>query len=276
MAIFLVLSALLLPLGLLEDTIFFSGMEGGLGTKVLELRGNYVTAVVSKDDIESVRYSANDGEDFPDVVVIYPEGVVLKCRAEDVGDGTMVLDICRDQISSVKVSFNKAGDKSSRGKRREREEETGASALSTGRISGAAVDKLKEDLRRELMAEIRTERREEEDTLISENTGRVEGIITQSKVPLPGCKVKIVMLVGKSSFIGRFVPVKDADELETVTDENGRYVFQDVLPGAYKLFWMPPWEDGWIRRMRMEPDVFVEPGETTEPKAVNAGIAPVN
>ncbi|MEE9584843.1 MAG: carboxypeptidase-like regulatory domain-containing protein [Candidatus Brocadiales bacterium] len=272
MATFLVLSVLLLPLGLLEDTVFLSGMEGGLSVKVLEMRGNYVTVIVSKDDIGSVSYSMNDKDDFPDVVTIYPEGVELKCRAEDAGDGTMVLDVRRDAITAVNVSFDKEGKKS---RRREKMEDA-ALAPSAGRLSGATVDKLKEELRRELLAEMRSERQLEEKAFTSENTGRVEGTITQGKNPLPGCKVKMVLLVGGSGIMSRYVTAKDREALETVTNEEGHYTFEEVLPGGYKLFWMPPWENSWIRRMRIEPDVFVEPGETAEPKNVNAGIAPVN
>ena len=50
--------------------------------------------------------------------------------------------------------------------------------------------------------------------------------------------------------------------IETITDENGRYLFEKVNPGGYKIYWKPPHESSWIRSIKMEPDLFVETGET--------------
>jgi protocatechuate 3,4-dioxygenase beta subunit len=56
--------------------------------------------------------------------------------------------------------------------------------------------------------------------------------------------------------------VKVAGKFETVTSESGLYHFKKVPPGGYKLYWKPPKEASWIRKLKMEPDIFVEAGET--------------
>jgi hypothetical protein len=76
--------------------------------------------------------------------------------------------------------------------------------------------------------------------------------------PLPRCQVKIVML----EKWGLLKAVKEGIRFETVTDENGRYHFEKVPPGGYKLYWKPPAESSWIRRIQMEPDIYIEVGET--------------
>ena len=61
---------------------------------------------------------------------------------------------------------------------------------------------------------------------------------------------------------GIFGKPKEGLWFETITDENGRYLFEKVNPGGYKIYWKPPRESSWIRSIKMEPDIFVEAGET--------------
>ncbi|MFQ5686265.1 MAG: carboxypeptidase-like regulatory domain-containing protein, partial [Candidatus Scalindua sp.] len=75
--------------------------------------------------------------------------------------------------------------------------------------------------------------------------------------PLPGCQVKIMMLERWGLLGG----IKKGIRFETITDENGVYHFENVPTGGYKLYWKPPRESSWIRRLQMEPDIYVESGE---------------
>lgn len=110
--------------------------------------------------------------------------------------------------------------------------------------------------------------KKEEPGIHDRNLGSVEGKILRSGNPLPGCQVKLQML-GKGGLLAKgYRPVKEAVEIETVTDNEGVYRFANVSPGLYKLYWKPPLEMAWIRRFKMEPDVIVYPDKLTNPKDV--------
>jgi len=107
--------------------------------------------------------------------------------------------------------------------------------------------------------------------LLQEEMGRVEGIILWKKKPLVNGSVMIVLerYTGfslaslKKMFSGDKGKSSDQITLETKTDSQGRYVFEKVPPGEFRLYWMPDAETGWIRRMREKPDFEVMTGELT-------------
>jgi protocatechuate 3,4-dioxygenase beta subunit len=90
--------------------------------------------------------------------------------------------------------------------------------------------------------------------------------------PLPGCQVKIQML----EKWGIFGNPKKGLRFETITDENGRYLFDKVHPGGYKIYWKPPGGSSWIRSIKMEPDIFVEAGETYHFRDRETNVRTVN
>ena len=100
------------------------------------------------------------------------------------------------------------------------------------------------------------------------NLGNVEGKILHSGSPLPDCQVKLQMLEKSGLLAKGYRPIDGAAEIETVTDKDGVYHFENVSPGLYKLYWKPPSETSWVRRFKMEPDVIVEPGKNTNPKNI--------
>lgn len=110
---------------------------------------------------------------------------------------------------------------------------------------------------------------EKEESVIQDmNLGNVEGRILHSGNPLPNCQVKLQMLEKTGLLTKGYRPVEGALELETVTGKDGRYYFVNVSPGLYKLHWKPQDEITWIRRFKIDPDVIVEPGKTTNPKDI--------
>jgi hypothetical protein len=111
-------------------------------------------------------------------------------------------------------------------------------------------DRIKKDLRGEF------ENREKAYDV--ENFGKVTGRMFYKGKLLPGCQVKIILL----EKWGIFGKPKEGLRFETITDENGRYLFEKVNPGGYKVYWKPPHGSSWIRSIKMEPDLFVEAGET--------------
>lgn len=129
------------------------------------------------------------------------------------------------------------------------------------------TDALKEEIKKEIIDSMNKKEKEEEDIFLRENTGKVVGTILRKGEPYPKCKVQIVALMQKRVFLTKVT--KRGSQLETETDENGKYYFENVPEGEYKLFWKPHYETSWIRRLDMKPDVTVTKGKTTYPKNID-------
>src|SRR3989338_208136 len=268
------------PLALLEDSILLKGQGPGgvvkeIRAKVTELRPDHVTAIISKEEVTSASYSMEDKEGYLDKVSFGP--VEIACKVMDMGESTMVVGIPREAIASVRVSFQKEqGTKTASSSPPKADDGSGQSKAEAA-LGSTSLQELKEELKRELREEMGVEKKQEEKIIIAATTGRVEGRITRGGNPLPGCKVKIVLMVKRGgALFGKFTAKSDAPEFEAETDRDGKYVFQDIPEWDYKLFWRPPGEDSWIRRMKMDPDVLVQAGKTCTPKAVDTGRATVN
>lgn len=136
------------------------------------------------------------------------------------------------------------------------------------------IKRLKDEIKQEIINEMAKKEAAEEEKLLKETTGRVEGKISKKGLPFPGCKVMIVTLSEERILFLK--QIKRGDTLETITDENGRYYLENVQAGNYKLFWKPPYETSWIRRFSMEPDVIVTAGKTTYTKDIEINKRVVN
>lgn len=107
--------------------------------------------------------------------------------------------------------------------------------------------------------------------LLKEEMGQVEGIILWKKKPLVNESVKTVLekYTGfsvaslRKMFSGDTEKSSDQIIFETKTDSRGRYIFEKVPPGLYRLYWMPDNETGWVHRMREKPDFEVIAGKLT-------------
>lgn len=127
----------------------------------------------------------------------------------------------------------------------------------------------KEEIKKELKEEFEAKRADEKKVFQETNLGRVEGRILRKGQPLPDCKVTIVMLAkAKIPLTGSFYQPEMPTEYETITDREGRYRLINVAPGEYKIYWKPPTESDWIRRLEMKPDIIAEAGKTTYPKDI--------
>lgn len=127
----------------------------------------------------------------------------------------------------------------------------------------------KDEIKRELKEEFEAEREAEETVFQETQLGRVDGKILRKGQPLPECEVKIVMLVrAKIPFTGSFRQADMPSEYDGITDGEGRYHLINVTPGEYKIYWKPPTESSWIRRLNMKPDITVKGGKTTYPKDI--------
>ena len=107
--------------------------------------------------------------------------------------------------------------------------------------------------------------------ILSEELGRVEGVISWRGHPVDHGNVKIVLTnytgFSPGSLRKIFPPDPEASSsrhemtLSTKTDSQGRYVYDRVPPGQYMLYWQPDENTGWVRRLREEPDFEVIAGK---------------
>jgi hypothetical protein len=103
--------------------------------------------------------------------------------------------------------------------------------------------------------------------------GTVHGRLSNRGRPLVACHVVIVPMHEENG-VSCFDP--DRKPLDTLTDDQGEYRFEDVAPGAYKLTWLPQGQTRWIRRIAMTPDVKVRNGETTGLREIRVALQTVN
>lgn len=120
------------------------------------------------------------------------------------------------------------------------------------RLDAVDAQELRESIRKEILG-----------------LGSLEGRVLQKGKPLEGCRVRVVAME-EDRALGFLSTWRPGDEYPTVTDNQGVYRFDELPAGAYKVFWWPPWEDGWIRRIKWEPDVVVRAGEVATPQAIES------
>ncbi len=97
--------------------------------------------------------------------------------------------------------------------------------------------------------------------------GSVRGRLLHRGRPLVGCRVVLVP-VRRDTWGYRFD--EESEPLSATTDENGVYLFENVLSGSYKLTWLPRGTRQWIRRIAMKPDVVVFGAESVDVKDIAA------
>jgi hypothetical protein len=103
--------------------------------------------------------------------------------------------------------------------------------------------------------------------------GTVCGRLVDRGRPLVNCHVVIVPLHEAK---GVYLFDSDRQVLDTVTDEDGNYRFENVPAGEYKLTWLPAGKTQWIRRIAARPDVKVHYGEATKLKEIRVAMQTIN
>ncbi len=108
--------------------------------------------------------------------------------------------------------------------------------------------------------------------LLKEEMGSVEGVILWQGKPLRNRRVKIVLerytgfsraALDKWFAADKGKSLQDGIILGTRTDSLGHYIFHEVPPGYYRVYWMPDANTGWVRRLREKPDIEVTTGNLT-------------
>ena len=272
------------------DTLKLEGFGEKIDVKILEMNEEFVKVIVFQKQIGSISVKSEDDDKYPDSVFINVDGKDKKmiCKIVKITKkpGSITLQIPRERVASIQIAFpgteqdtaSGQGDASAR---------SAQPPVDVERLKDRIMDELRfeferkqgkddiaieERIKEELRAEFENKKQMSDDAFEVENYGRVTGRMLFKGKPLPGCQVKIHML----EKWGMFGTPKEGLRLETVTDENGRYLFEGVHPGGYKIYWKPPGETSWIRTMKMEPEIFVEAGEIYHFRDRETNIRTVN
>ena len=104
-------------------------------------------------------------------------------------------------------------------------------------------------------------------------TGSAVGRMLWKGRPVAGCRVKVLLL----STLG-FLKVTKLNDVgrEDISDKGGFYRFEELPPGRYKLYWVPPGGSHWIRRLRLNPDFEVRPNEQTDIGTLEIRVTTLN
>ena len=270
------------------DTLRLEGFGEKIDVKILGMNEEYIKVVVPQREIGSISINSQDDDKYPDTVLINVDGkenkVVCKIVKITKNPGSITLQIPREKVAAIQIAFPGSGQDTASDQgnaqplidvERLKEQIKDELRLEFEKRQEAQLEKQPEDgiaIAERIKEELRAEFEDKERSYEAENYGRVAGRMLFKGKPLPGCQVKIIML----KKWGIFGDTKKGLQFETITDENGRYLFDTVSPGGYKIYWKPPGESSWIRSIKMEPDIFVEAGETYHFRDRETNIRTVN
>ena len=276
------------------DTLKLEGFGEKIDVKMLEMNEEFIKVVVPQREIGSISIKSEDDDKYPDTVFIKVDGkedkVICKIVTISKKPGSITLQIPRERVASIQIAFpgsEQDTDSNKSDALAERSRESVPPPVDAEKLKEQIKEELRlefegkqgkddiaieEKIKEELRLEFENKKQMEEETFEVENYGRVAGRMLAKGKPLPGCQVKIMML----EKWGMFGKPKEGLRFETITDENGRYLFEKVHPGGYKLYWKPPGETSWIRSIKMEPEIFVEAGETYHFRDRETNIKTVN
>lgn len=276
------------------DTLKLEGFGEKIDVKILEMTEEFIKVVVPQGEIGSISIKSQDNDKYPDTVFINVDGKESKviCKIVEITKkpGSITLQIPRERVAAIQIAFpgnEQDTDSGRNGALAERSKESVPPPVDAEKLKEQIKEELRleferkqgkgdiaieERIKEELRLELEDKKQMEEDAFEVENYGKVAGRMLFKSKPLPGCQVKIIML----EKWGIFGKPKESLQFETITDENGRYLFEKVHPGGYKIYWKPPGETSWIRSIKMEPDIFVEAGETYHFRDRDTNIKTVN
>jgi hypothetical protein len=279
---------------LYADTLRVEDFDQNIDVKMVEMNEEYVKVVVPKKAIRSISVKSKLDDEYPDTVFINVNGkeniVICKIVKITKKPGSITLKIPRVKVSVIQIDFpNDEYDIDYKRK------DSLSSPMVEKSYSPIDADSLKKQIKEELIDEFEEKQKRDEvsieekihDNLTlefekkqklkeekydSENYGKVSGCMLIRGKQLKGCQVKITLLE-KWALFGK---PKEGIKFETITDKDGHYSFEKIPPGGYKLYWKPPNETSWIRSIKMEPDFFVETGETYSAPDRETNIRTIN
>lgn len=248
------------------DVLRLANFDEKIDVKLIEVNDEFVKVKIPQNEIGSMSVDSVKEGKYTDTVFVSVNGreckVVCKIVQMAKEPPSVTLEIPREKVSGIQIDFPESSGSGPLPVDTEKLKEEIMKELmlkfeKKQKLDGAALE---EKLKEELRVEFEKKKVFEDEIYNEKDLGEVKGRMLFKGEPLPGCRVKIVLLNRWGwNIMGGF---KEGIRFETVTGESGIYRFKKVPPGGYKLYWKRPAETSWIRKLKMEPDIFVEPGET--------------
>ncbi len=112
------------------------------------------------------------------------------------------------------------------------------------------------------------------------SSGKVRGKVAWSGNPLADCDVRLSKLpdfsmAGFRPFSGD-ASVSGKSEFVARTDNHGRYFFNGLPPGSYRIAWRPVGHTEFVRRFKSGPDIKLSAGDVVEYKDIEANVGTIN
>ncbi len=268
------------------DVLRLENFDEKIDAKIIEVNDEFVKVKIPQEEIGSISVESEKDSRFTDTVYINVNGreckVVCKILQIAKEPASITLEIPRKKVSGIQIAFPGSGDdvgSAGKGQSSVDPEKLKEQIMKELRLEFEKKQKMEEGtiegkIKDEISAELEKKRKIREEIYEDENFGEIKGRMLHKDKPLQGCRVKVTMLEKWGwSVMGK---TKEGLKYETVTDENGRYHFKKVPPGGYKLYWKPPTESSWIRKIKMEPDIYVEAGETSYMSDRETNVRTVN
>ncbi len=223
-----------------SDKLFLKGEDSAIEVTIVESDLTYVAAKIQKEYISNMEVNRLSNINFPDWFELYNLGRAVRCKITEISNKTIHAKIPMSEIASFNITLHKR--------------ETAQDEIQYVREYDGADNNI-------FSEEFKKKDREQNSVILSNEKGALTGSVLYKEKPLPKCEIKIYRLEpGRGLFSRKF---KLAEYFETMTDNEGRYTFQDLRPGAYKLYWKKNISDEWKRRIELEPDAIVEIGQKT-------------
>jgi hypothetical protein len=236
------------------DEILFQNQKGPQTGVVVGEDDHSVTIRFRREMIKSITKGAEESPPVVSGKVIWQEGkdyVMLKIPRGSIQVVPQTSETVSPPLKTEPLSSDTYQiDDGRGGPTRELPEKIGTAGIARGQIPARSMNTQHELLREEM--------------------GSVQGMIMWQGKPLQNSKVKIVLetytgfsLAALKRLFAKDMGKTDEITLDTQTDAKGHYVFAEVPPGAYRLYWMPDVKAGWIHRLREKPDLEVTSGSRT-------------
>lgn len=286
------------------DTIYLKDSRASVDLKIKKVTKEYVIATVQKYLVDKINLNPDSNNIFSDVVYFKtnPQNRI-SCKIMGITNKVYALKLSMHDIDSLEMNNKGEGSTNKQNQTQNmiqqpkrdsygtspmdelnygstnyqptnnnglmRESLDGDESLSSApkqnkEFSEMDAQSFKEEIKRELLEAMNKNEAVKEEAYLKENTGVVRGRLLKKGDPFPNCAVQIISLSHERILFMK--TLKKGTQLETITDEYGFYVFDEVPPGNYKLYWKPDYAKSWIRKMKMEPDMNVLPGRTTTVK----------
>lgn len=230
------------------DQLYLKGLDHGIDVTIKKTDKGLITATILKRHIVDIAVNPSDTGPFPDILEFLYSHKSIHCKIIEIEDNAVHAEIPMVEIASFNIDLS--------------------AQTATGDIY------YRTDMKTDtpwMPDRIKDRQWEGRDRIIREEPGIIKGKLISLGNPLPGCQVKIYRLVSNGFLF--FKSYKQAEYYETITDNSGNYLFEDIPAGAYKLYWKSSLGEPWMMRIETEPDIIVMSGEMTIASPLDIGPA---